>query len=86
MNTAPTREHGFRGFSTLHSYDLLISFCSFAMLIFASFWDRFGKQFWLVLGSTLGALGDQKVSKMSSKIDAKISIEKMGFRERPGTK
>jgi hypothetical protein len=50
------------------------------MIVFASFWDRFRKIFWLVFGSTFGALGGQKVAKMSTKIDAKIGIEKSSFR------
>ena len=45
------------------------------MLVFASFLDRFWKPFWLVLGSTFGALGCQKVTKMSSQIDSKFYIE-----------
>ena len=56
------------------------------MLIFASFWDRFSKQFWIVFGSTFGALGGQKVVKMSSNIDAQIGIEKSRFREGMSTK
>ena len=53
------------------------------MLIFALFWDRFWKPFWVGLGSTFGALGDQKVNNMSSKIDVKIRIEESRFRGRP---
>ena len=57
------------------------------MLILASFWDRFCNPFWLVLGSTFGALGGgQKVTRMTSKIYAEIGIEKSRFQGRPGTK
>ena len=46
------------------------------MLIYASFGDRFWKEFWFFGGSTFEALGDQKTTKMSSKIGAKIDLEK----------
>ena len=39
------------------------------------------KLFWIVCGSTFGALGGQKVAKMSSKIYAKIGIGKSGSEE-----
>ena len=46
------------------------------MLIFASFFDRCWKPFWIVVGSILRALGDQIIANMLSKTDAKISIGK----------
>ena len=52
-------------------------------MVFDSFWDRFLDAFWLVVGSTFGAFGGQKFAKMSSKIDAKIGIEKSRFRGVP---
>ena len=67
----------------MHSYDIFMLFLLFAMLVFALFWDRYWKPFWLVLGSTSGAMGGQKVIKMSSTIDATIGIEKSRFRGRP---
>ena len=42
--------------------------------------------FWLVLGSTVGALGGQQFTKMASAIDTKISIERSWIRGGPGTK
>ena len=56
------------------------------MLFFASFWDRFWKPILFVLRFTFGALGEQQVTKMSSKIDAKIEIDKGKFRGRPTAK
>ena len=56
------------------------------MLVFALFWDRFWKPFCFVLGSTLGALGGQKVINMASKNVAKNNIEKSRFRGGPSTK
>ena len=41
------------------------------------------ESFWLVWGSTFGALGCQKVIGMLSKIDAKIGIEESKFRGGP---
>lgn len=58
-------------------------FWLFSMMVFDSFWDRFLDAFWLVFGSTFGAFGGQKFAKMSSKIDAKIGIEKSRFRGGP---
>ena len=86
MYTAPPREHGFRGLSTLHSCDIFMIFLLLSMVSLALFWDRFWKPFWLVLGSTFGALSHQKVTKMSSKIDVGIDIEKSRFRGCLGTK
>ena len=48
-------------------------------------YDRFGKQFWLVLGSTFGALEDQEVTKMLSKFNAQICIGKSRFKGCPST-
>ena len=42
------------------------------MLIFASFWDRFLNVFWIVLGSTLRALGYQNVIKKRCEIFQKV--------------
>ena len=56
------------------------------MVIFASFWDQFRKQFRLVLESTFGALAAQKVTNMSSQIDVNIDIGKSRFRGRPVAK
>ena len=48
--------------------------------------DRFGEAFWLVVGSTVGVLGNQKVAKMSSKIDANIGMGKSKFRRGSGAR
>ena len=52
----------------MHSYDMFMISCV---------------NFRFVLGSTFGALGGQKVIKMSSKVDAKIGIEKGRLRGGP---
>ena len=44
-------------------------------------WGSIWKPFGMVFGSTFGALGGQKVAKMSSKIGAKICIEKIASEE-----
>ena len=56
------------------------------ILIFASFWDQFWNPFWLVLGSTLGAFGNEQVAKMSLKIDALIGIGKKRIPRTSGCK
>ena len=53
------------------------------MLVFDSFWYRFWKPFWFILGYTFGALGIEEVTNISSKIDAEIGIGKSRFRGRP---
>ena len=57
---------------------MILSRCSvyFPCLFSLRFSDIFWKAFGVVLGSTLGAVGCQKVTKMSLTIDAKIGIEK----------
>ena len=57
-------------------------FFLFSVIIFASFWDRFLEVFWLVFGSAFGVFGGQKVVQISTKIDAKIGIEKKRFPRR----
>ena len=63
--TAPTREHVFWEFGTTFSYDMFMIVVLFPTLVFAPFWYRVWRPCWIVLGSTVGALGCQKVDKMS---------------------
>ena len=46
------------------------------MIVFASFCYRIGDAFWIVVGSSFGALGGQQVAKRSPTIDAEIGSEK----------
>ena len=81
MSTAPTRDIVFEVLGTSFSYILVSWFCLWSpILVSASFGDRFRKPFWLVLGSTFGAVGGQKVTNVLSSIDAKIGIAKIRFR------
>ena len=77
MNTTPTRDHSFRDFSTWLSYVFLI-FWLLAMLVFASFWDRFRKPFLIVFGSPFGAWGDQELPKCHQKTMRKMTSKKVG--------
>ena len=49
----------------LQSHDIFLIFGLFSTLIFASFWDRFLMPFWLFLGSTFGAFGEQELTKVT---------------------
>ena len=55
---------------------MFMIFLLFPMLVFACFWNRPWKSFWVVLGTTFAALGFLKVTKLSSAIDANIDINK----------
>ena len=76
------RPHGNMIFEVLAPCILIIFFDFLIVphVNFASFWDLFLKPFWIVLGSTFGALGGRQVANTSSEIDAKIGIGKSVFR------
>ena len=81
MKTAPTREHRFRGLSTLRSYKIFMISLVMSMLVFASFSDRFWKSFWLVLGSTFKAWGPEKLPEYHQDSMRKLASKKEGSEE-----
>ena len=79
-------EHRFWGSGTWLSYDMFMIFGGLRTLVFASFSGRFWKPFWFVLVYPFRALGIQKVTNMSSEMDAKMGIGKSRFQGRTTAK